>query len=204
MKTYDAVAIGCGPFNLGFAALATSVPELSVAVLEARAELTWHSGMMFDDAKLQLSFLADLVSLVDPTHQLSFLAYLRDVERLYPFYIREAFHPSRREYEAYLRWAAARLPSVKFSHRVQAARWDDGAGRFRLEVALDDGSSHEIQAKALVIGVGTEPFVPSAIAALPPAKLLHSADYLHSTADIERAGHVTVVGSGQSGAEVAL
>jgi lysine N6-hydroxylase len=204
MRTYDAVAIGCGPFNLGFAALATSVPELSVAVFEARPELSWHPGMMFDDAKLQLSFLADLVSLIEPTHPLSFLAYLRDVDRLYPFYVREAFHPSRREYEAYLRWAAARLPSVKFSHRVEATEWDEGAQRFRLLVTRADGASNEVQAKVLVVGVGTEPFVPSAFATLPPTKLLHSADYLHRAADIGQAGHVTVVGSGQSGAEVAL
>src|SRR5690349_15168858 len=103
-EEHDLVAIGCGPFNLGLAALASRLQSLDLAVFDARTEFSWHPGMMFDDAKLQLSFLADLVSLIDPTHPLSFLAYLRDADRLYPFYIREVFHPTRREYEAYLRW----------------------------------------------------------------------------------------------------
>jgi lysine N6-hydroxylase len=64
--TYDVVAVGCGPFNLGLAALATGVDGLGLAVFEDRPEFTWHRGLMFGDAMLQVSFLADLVSLVEP------------------------------------------------------------------------------------------------------------------------------------------
>jgi len=200
----DIAAIGCGPFNLGLAALASTVRDLDVLVFDARPELTWHRGLMFDDAELQLSFLADLVTLVDPTHPLSFLAYLRDVDRIYAFYIREAFHPTRREYEAYLRWVAERLESLCFSHRVERVEWDEHAERFRLSVGRSDGTSLEVLAANLVLGIGTEPWLPSALRSLPPTRLLHAADYLHRRADIERARHVSVVGSGQSGAEVTL
>lgn len=41
---YDVIAIGCGPFNLGLAALASEVDDLSVAVLDSRPEFTWHRG----------------------------------------------------------------------------------------------------------------------------------------------------------------
>ncbi|MFB9902997.1 lysine N(6)-hydroxylase/L-ornithine N(5)-oxygenase family protein [Allokutzneria oryzae] len=201
---HDVIAIGAGPFNLGLAALASTVDELDVVVLESRTEFRWHPGLMFDDAMLQVSFLADLVSLVAPTHPLSFLSYLHDTDRMYPFYVREQFHPTRREYEHYLRWAASRLPSVRWSHRVEAVRWDAAASLFTVHVVHADGSRSTMRAKDLVLGVGTEPRVPESLAALPGEKLLHTADYLHRTADIEAAGRVTVVGSGQSGAEVAL
>lgn len=201
---HDVVAVGCGPFNLGLAALASTVDDLDLVVLESRPELRWHPGLMFDDALLQVSFLADLVSLVAPTHPLSFLAYLHDVDRMYPFYVREQFHPTRREYEDYLRWAASRLPSVRFSHRVESARWDPAAGRFRVHVVRGDGSHADLLARDLVLGVGTEPHVPAALADLPGERLLHTSDYLHRQADLAGVEHVTVVGSGQSGAEVAL
>ncbi|MDU0288079.1 lysine N(6)-hydroxylase/L-ornithine N(5)-oxygenase family protein [Saccharothrix longispora] len=188
----DVLAIGCGPFNLGLAALASTVDDVDVVVLEARPELRWHSGMMFDDAVLQVSFLADLVTLVAPTHPLSFLEYLRDADRLYPFYVRERFHPTRREYEDYLRWAASRLP-VRFSHPVTSVRWEDD----RFAVA---GDGFSCEARNLVLGVGTEPFVPPALDGLGD-RLVHTSGYLHRDVDAAR---VTVVGSGQSGAEVVL
>ena len=49
---HDVVAIGAGPFNLGLAALADPVDDLDVVVLEAREEVSWHPGMLLDDATL--------------------------------------------------------------------------------------------------------------------------------------------------------
>jgi lysine N6-hydroxylase len=198
---YDVIAIGCGPFNLGLAALADGLDEVSLAVLDSRPEFTWHRGLMFDDAMLQVSFLADLVSLVEPAHPLSFLSYLRDNDRLYQFYVREKFHPTRREYEAYLRWCAAQLDSLHFGHHVASVQWDGDA--FALTVERSD-SVEVFRARHLVLGVGTEPAVPAALAGLPRERFLHSADYLFRREDLLRAGRVTVVGSGQSGAECAL
>lgn len=200
MSTRDVLAIGCGPFNLGLAALARGT-DLDVVVLEERPELRWHPGLMFDDAMLQVSFLADLVTLVDPTHELSFLAYLREVDRMYPFYVREQFHPTRREYEDYLRWAVSKVDSVRFGHRVLEVRCEDG---FVVDVERADGRRLHFRAENLVLGIGTEPSVPAALAGLPAEHLLHSGDYLHRKSDVDSAGRVTVVGSGQSGAEVVL
>ena len=200
----DIAAIGCGPFNLGLAALASTVKGLDLVAFDECRELSWHSGLMFADARLQLSFIADLVSLVDPTHPLSFLAYLRDVDRLYHFYVRETFHPTRREYEAYLRWVLAKLPSVRLSHRVEAVSWDERQRCFAVQGVRSDGSELRVWAKNLVLGLGTEPAVPACVERLPHDRLIHSAHYLFRAAELPRAGHVTVLGSGQSGAEIML
>jgi lysine N6-hydroxylase len=201
---HDVVAVGGGPFNLGLAALASTVEGLDLVVLESRPELRWHPGLMFDDAMFQLSFLADLVTLVAPTHPLSFLAYLRDRDRLYPFYIRERFHPTRREYEDYLRWAASKLPSVRFSHHVEAIDWDAGRQRFTVRGVRGDGRRLVMTARDVVLGIGTEPALPAALASLPSGKRLHTGEYLHRQPEVRAARRVTVVGSGQSGAEVVL
>jgi lysine N6-hydroxylase len=203
-KRHDIVAIGCGPLNLGLAALASSVPDLDVVVVDSRPELRWHPGLMFDGAELQLSFLADLVSLVAPAHPLSFLAYLADVDRLYPFYIRERFHPTRREYESYLRWAAGKLPSLRFSHHVEAVEWSARQRCFVVQMTTGAGESRLLRASNLVLGIGTEPQLPEALAQLPRRAVMHAADYLQRASDVQRARHVTVIGSGQSGAEVVL
>jgi lysine N6-hydroxylase len=198
---YDVIAIGCGPFNLGLAALASEVGDVDLAVLDSRPEFTWHRGLMFEDAMLQVSFLADLVSLVEPAHHLSFLSFLRATDRLYQFYVREKFHPTRREYETYLRWCAAQLESLHFGHHVRDVAWDGDA--FSLTVERGD-SVATFEARHLVLGVGTEPYVPAALSNLPADRFLHSADYLFRRPDLLASGHVTVVGSGQSGAECFL
>lgn len=198
---YDVIAIGCGPFNLGLAALADGVDDVQLAVLDSRPEFTWHRGLMFEDAMLQVSFLADLVSLVEPAHHLSFLSFLKDNDRLYQFYVREKFHPTRREYETYLRWCAAQLDSLHFGHHVRDAVSNGSS----FELTVERGDAVEtFEARHLVVGVGTEPAVPAALAGLPEERFLHSADYLFRRDDLLRSGHVTVVGSGQSGAECFL
>lgn len=203
MSTLDLAAVGCGPFNLGLAALADPVPDLDVAVFDREPELTWHRGLMLDGALLQVSFLADLTTLVDPTSAYSFLAYLRDRDRMYPFYVREQFHPTREEYEDYLRWAARQLPQVRFRHEVAEVRWDDTAELFELDVRAG-GHTRTHRARHLLLGVGTRPRLPEALAGLDRDHVVHSSDYLHRLDDLAAVSRVTVVGSGQSGAECYL
>ncbi|MFT3716340.1 MAG: SidA/IucD/PvdA family monooxygenase [Gordonia sp. (in: high G+C Gram-positive bacteria)] len=199
-RPVDVLAVGCGPFNLGLAALASTVDDLDVLVVDSGDRFAWHPGLMFDDAKLQVSFLSDLVSLVDPTHPLSFLAYLADVDRLYPFLVREDFFPTRREYEAYLLWVIDQLSGLRFGTTVDAVHWDSAAGHFVVELTGADGPE-TVHAAHVVAGIGTEPFIPDAVAADSPA-LIHSADYLFHRDEAHAAESVTVIGSGQSGAEI--
>ena len=110
-EPYDLVGVGIGPFNLALAALADPVPRLRTLFLDEKPQFSWPPGMMVAGARLQVPFLADLVSLVDPCSQYSYLARLRDQGRLFEFYFSEQFHVPRVEYEAYCASVAGRLPS---------------------------------------------------------------------------------------------
>ena len=85
---------------------------------------TGTPGMLLDDATLQVPFMADLVTMADPTSPYSFLSFLKDTGRLYSFYIRESFYPLRREYNDYCRWAADRLTSLRFGQHVERVEHD--------------------------------------------------------------------------------
>lgn len=201
-RDHDVIAIGCGPFNLGLAALASTVPDLDLIVLDANPEVTWHRGIMLDNASMQVNFLADLVTLVAPSHPLSYLAYLHDMDRLYTFTVRENFFPLRKEYESYLRWAAAKLTALRFSHRVENVHWDNSAEMFVLRVVRSDDNKIEMRARNIVLGIGTAPHLPPALQNLPQEKILHSSEYVYRESDLADAQKVSVIGSGQSGAEV--
>ena len=197
MHTYDFVGIGLGPFNLGLACLSEPVDDLDGVFLEARDELAWHPGMMLDEATLQVPFLADLVTMADPTSRYSFLAYLKDTGNLYPFYIRESFFPLRSEYDDYCRWAAARLTNVRFGRPVTRVEHDGTA------YAVTTATGETWRGRRLVLGVGTQPWVPESLSELTgEGAALHSADYLNRKEELQRLGSITIVGSGQSAAEI--
>ena len=203
----DLAAVGIGPFNLSLAALADEVDGLAFEAYDQRPAYDWHPGLMFDWASLQVGFLADLVSLIRPTSRWSFLNYLVEHDRMYPFYIAERFHVPRREYADYCAWVAGRLPSLRFATAVTEVRWL--AERDLWELTLrhtDTGATTTRLARALTLGVGTEPYLPPALADVEGERVFHSGEHLHRVAGLTEAGvrHVTVVGSGQSGAEVFL
>jgi lysine N6-hydroxylase len=208
----DLVGIGIGPCNLSLAALAHPLAELDAVFYEQRPGFDWHPGLLIEGATIQVPFLADLVTLADPTSPWSFLNYLRTRERLFPFYFAERFHIQRAEYDAYCRWVAQSLPGLHFRHQVDAVRWNPERDAFEVDFTQLDA---EGEAEALgrtytrnvVLGVGTAPYVPTPLRPLvdaPGVPVVHAADYLDHRSDILAAGHVTVVGSGQSGAEVFL
>lgn len=199
-STYDVVGVGLGPFNLSLAALADPLDGLSARFLESKPEWSWHPGLLLDDAMLQVPFLADLVTLVDPTSQWSFLNYLRAHDRMYAFYFAERMHVLRREYDDYCRWVSERLPSCTFGASVTSVRWD---GAFEVEFVTADGTER-VRSKNVVLGVGTQPVLPESFAPVVGRGVFHSGEYLHRQAELAGAGDVTVVGSGQSGAEVFL
>lgn len=197
-ESYDLVGVGIGPFNLSLAALADGVPELRARFFDAKPAWSWHPGLLFDDARLQVPFLADLVTLVDPTSQWSFLSYLREHERLFPFYFSERFHVPRKEYDHYCRWVSERLPTCRFGNRVtEIAVEGDG-----FVVKAD---TETVYARNVVLGVGTEPVVPPRFAdAVEHGGAFPAAEYLHRRDQLAGADDITVLGSGQTGAEVFL
>ncbi|GGO81574.1 lysine N(6)-hydroxylase/L-ornithine N(5)-oxygenase family protein [Wenjunlia tyrosinilytica] len=212
IEPLDLLGVGVGPFNLSLAALADGVPGLSAAFLEQRPAFHWHPGLLIDGSTLQVPFLADLVSLVEPTSPWSFLNYLKTRERLFPFYFAERFHVHRAEYDTYCRWVSGQLRSCRFGHQVDTVRWDREHSAFAVDFTRRDPEGDaeavgRLHARNVVLGVGTAPKVPEPLRHLhddPTALVLHSGDYLAQRDRLLAARHVTVVGSGQSGAEVLL
>ncbi|MEU0006236.1 SidA/IucD/PvdA family monooxygenase [Streptomyces sp. NPDC006314] len=208
----DLVGIGIGPCNLSLAALAHPLAELDAVFYEQRPGFDWHPGLLIEGATIQVPFLADLVTLADPTSPWSFLNYLRTRERLFPFYFAERFHIQRAEYDAYCRWVAQHLPALRFRHQVDAVRWNRERDAFEVDFTQLDGDGEaealgRTYTRNIVLGVGTTPYVPDPLRPLvdaPGVPVLHAADYLDHRDAVLAAEHVTVVGSGQSGAEVFL
>ncbi|MER5882655.1 SidA/IucD/PvdA family monooxygenase [Streptomyces sp. NPDC001941] len=196
-RDLDFIGIGLGPFNLGLACLTEPVEELNGLFLESKPDFEWHSGMFLDGAHLQTPFMSDLVTLADPTSPYSFLNYLKEKGRLYSFYIRENFYPLRTEYNDYCRWAAARLGSVRFSTTVTEVTYDEADGRYA--VRTDGGEVH--RAPRLVLGTGTPPYVPEACEGLG-GDFTHNSRYLDARSELLTKESITVVGSGQSAAEI--
>ncbi|MEV6837353.1 SidA/IucD/PvdA family monooxygenase [Streptomyces sp. NPDC051133] len=208
----DLVGIGIGPSNLSLAALAHPLAELDTVFYEQRPGFDWHPGLLIEGATIQVPFLADLVTLADPTSPWSFLNHLKNRERLFPFYFAERFHIQRTEYDAYCRWVAHNLPGLHFRHQVDAVRWNPERDVFEVDYTqLDTQGEAEALGRTytrnIVLGVGTVPHVPDPLKPLvdtPGVPVIHAADYLDHRTDILTADHITVVGSGQSGAEIFL
>ncbi|WP_406266210.1 SidA/IucD/PvdA family monooxygenase [Streptomyces sp. NBC_00191] len=212
-QPHDLVGIGIGPFNLSLAALAHGVPGgLAATFYEQRPAFTWHPGVLIEGATLQVPFLADLVTLADPASPWSFLNYLRSRDRLFPFYFAERFHIQRAEYDAYCRWVSDSLPGLHYGHQVDAVRWNPERDLFEVDFTQLDAEGEaealgRAYARHLVLGIGTEPYVPEPLRPLaeaPAVPVIHSADYLGNRERLLAAEHITVIGSGQSGAEVFL
>ncbi|WP_370289012.1 lysine N(6)-hydroxylase/L-ornithine N(5)-oxygenase family protein [Nocardioides sp.] len=202
-RVHDLIGIGLGPFNLGLAALADPLAAregLDVLFLERRERFAWHPGLLLENATLQVPFLADLVTMVDPTSRWSFLNFLRRTGRLYAFYIKEDFHPLRSEYDAYCRWVAEGLATVRFGQDVTAVE------RVGETFVVHTSAGARLRARHLAIGIGTAPVLPDVLrtAAEDGARVLHAADYLRHRESLLGLRHVCVVGSGQSAAEVYL
>lgn len=200
-RVYDFAGIGVGPFNLGLAALSDPVEGLDGVFLERRESFDWHPGMMLEPAHLQVPFMADLVTLADPTSQFSFLNFLKQTGRLYRFYIRENFYPLRAEYNQYCQWVAGQLEPVRFGTDVREITYDDGV--YTLSVNGPQGPE-VLRARRLVLGTGTSPYVPEACAGVADAGglVLHNADYLLRKSELQSKASITIVGSGQSAAEI--
>lgn len=194
-KDLDVAGIGAGPFNLSVAALLAPLP-LHSAFYEKRSDYAWHPGMMLPGAKLQTSFLKDLVTAADPTSRYSFLAYLVAHRRFYRF-INAAFsNIERSEFADYLRWVARQLPNLHLGHEVQEV----GIGRRGFKLRFAHGRT---SARHLVVATGISPNIPAWARPHRHPRCLHNNGYMESDLSVD-GRRVAVVGGGQSGAEILL
>ncbi len=198
----DFVAIGVGPMNLGLACLTAPISNLEGVFLDKKEKFDWHPGMLLQDTTLQIPFMADLVTLADPTSPFSFLNYIKEQGRIYSFYIRENFLLLRNEYNQYCQWAVSKLKNVEFQTEVVNIAYDQSEGRY--EVVSRNTKTNEqktYMTKKLVLGTGTRPYIPECCKGLG-GDAIHSSSYLEYKSNLQSKRSITILGSGQSAAEI--
>lgn len=202
-KIYTIIGIGIGPFNLGLAALTQPVKELETLFLDRALGFDWHPGLMLSNTTLQVPFMADLVTMADPTSPYSFLNFLKEANRLYKFYIREDFFLLRKEYNVYCQWVARQLPNCLFSRSVELVEYKEAEKIYKILVKNTLTEKIEIYyAEKIVLGTGTEPYCPDFINKASTKNIVHTSQYLFSKEQILKSKSVSIIGSGQSAAEV--
>ncbi|GAB1623461.1 SidA/IucD/PvdA family monooxygenase [Agarivorans albus] len=190
----DLLGVGIGPFNLSIAALASTKSALSTLFLERKKEFAWHPGLLLNDAKMQTSYLKDLVTGIDPTNPYSFLNYLVEQHKLYPFIASGQSVISRLEFSHYLSWAAHSLANTRFDQNVQTIEFDGDL--FSIET---DNQCY--QSKHLVVGTGMQPQVPAFCEPHISNSCFHASELALRKPNLS-GKRVAVIGGGQTGADV--
>lgn len=201
-EIFDLLGIGIGPFNLGLAALSEPIDGFNCLFLDAKTSFDWHPGMLLKSSRLQTPFMSDLVTMADPTSRYSYLNFAKQTGRLYPFYIRENFFLPRHEYNLYCQWVSQQLSNLKFGFKVTQVDYNAGEGIYRV-TGFDrrSGKTHTYQCRKLVLGTGTEPYLPKDCP-IQDARVMHTASYMQQKTYLQSQSAITVIGSGQSAAEV--
>lgn len=203
-KTIDITGVGIGPFNLGLAALLSSHADIEATFLEQKPEFQWHKGLLLSGTTLQVPFFADLVTMADPCHPLSYLNYLHQQDRLYQFYYYENFLIPRVEYNYYCRWAVNQLSSCHFGERVSCVSYDAKRDSFVIDSVLSSGKKKQYISQNLAIGIGTRPNIPKWLQKISHPLVKHAAEFARLQDKLKQCQTVTVIGSGQSAAECVL
>ncbi len=201
-KVYDLIGVGVGPFNLSLAALLEGNAEVDAVFFDQKPQFDWHKGMLIVGTRLQVPFMADLVTLADPTNQYSFLNYLSKKNRLYPFYFLQRLDIPRREYNDYCQWVADELDNCRFGKKVVELDYNQAEEYF--SVTVEDIMTKETStynSKNLVLGTGSIPVLPKSFQGLPEENVFHTSKFLDNQDRCRKAKSITVVGSGQSAAE---
>lgn len=151
-------------------------------------------GMMMPGVELQSSFLKDLVTPVLPTSRWSFVSYLVAHKRLYAFLNANYNAVPRQEFARYLAWVANGVDGLRFGTEIRDVEHRDD----RFFLRFDNGQE---EARNLVIGTGSSPFVPDWAKPFLGADCFHNSEAKSRLSDLG-AARIVVVGGGQSGGEV--
>ncbi|MFB7668154.1 lysine N(6)-hydroxylase/L-ornithine N(5)-oxygenase family protein [Kitasatospora sp. NPDC056138] len=211
---FDILGVGFGPSNL---ALAVAVDEHNAATpdaplrarfVERKRTFEWHKGMLLDQATMQVSFLKDLATMRNPRSRFTFLTYLHERDRLVQFINHKTLFPLRIEFHDYLEWVAAQFTElVHYGTEVVEVRpvEEDGRVVYLDVVSRELGNTDMVvvhRTRNLVIASGIVPTLPPGLESTD--RLWHSSDFLNRLAEFPGDPSVcTVVGAGQSAAEIA-
>jgi lysine N6-hydroxylase len=195
MRHYLCAGIGVGPANLSLASLLYSAPGATNIFFEKKESFGWHDGQLIDGATLQVSMLKDLVSLADPTNKFSFLAYLHGQRKIYHFLNAQFNAVPREEFRNYMEWASRENENIFFGEEVLEVDFE--------KVFIVRTSRRTVTADNVVLGVGTEPWVPVMARDGLGRTQFHVSDFMDKARDLG-GKKVCVVGGGQSAAEAFL
>ena len=199
---YDVAGIGIGPFNLGLSCLLYEHKSLTKVFFDCKPSFDWHTGIMPEWVTLQIPFIADLVTFADPTNKFSILNYFKETGRLYQFYIHENFYLSREEYNKYCKWVVNKQNVLNFNKRIESLYYNNTKQYYEIDVLnMNTNNIEKYNAKKLVIGTGTSPRKPSYFKDGQDGLYL-SSEYMSIKEYIQNKSSITIVGSGQSGAEI--
>lgn len=220
-EVLDLICIGFGPASLATAiAIHDTLPgnaRPKCLYLEKQSQFAWHSGMQIPGAKMQISFLKDLATTRQPTSTFTFINYLHSVGRLHAFINLGTFLPSRKEFEAYLKWCASRVEKddqVLYGTEVISVNPEtvvEGKVKFWEVVGRNAyGELASWRSSKVIIAMGGQPIIPPQLKNI--GRAFHSSHYLHQITQIDKeqrqAGQkkkklrFAVVGAGQSAAEI--
>ncbi|MFJ8430167.1 SidA/IucD/PvdA family monooxygenase [Kitasatospora sp. NPDC094019] len=208
---YDVIGLGFGPSNIALAIAAQEIaPDRSCLFLERSPDVSWHEGMLIDGARMQISFLKDLVSLRNLASPFTFLAYQKAKGRLEKFVNLAEFRPTRLEFQDYLRWVGGQFSGlVRYRSAVTSVspvRGDDGTLSLLRVTATDTATGEvvEYHARNVVHGLGGLPKVPAGVTTGP--SVVHSSAFLSkfpgAFTDHDRGWEFAVAGDGQSAGEI--
>lgn len=197
MKYFDLFGIGAGPANLSLAALSVKAPYLKAYFCDSQPKLIWHQGMLISDSKLQVSYLKDLVTLVDPTNPYSFLNFLHQKGCLYQFITSDFQKISRLEFSNYLNWVFNSLDSVHGNEQALSVEYSSNKS-FIVTTSKD-----VYETKNLVLGNGLSPYTPECCLDFINEDIFHNSQFLYKQQNFADK-RVAVIGGGQSGAEILL
>jgi len=193
---YDLAGIGIGPFNLGLSALLEKIKNIKSIFFDEKPCFSWHENTLLNNSAIQVHYLKDLVTLVDPSNKYSFLSYLALHKRLYQFVNKKNNIVSRMEFNQYFQWASKNLSNLIFSQHIKKVEHENKY----FSIYSD---SLKCRAKNIVIGTGIKPYIPNFLNPLLSSTVFHSLHYLKYKKTLNfKNKRIIIVGGGQSGAEV--
>jgi len=200
---YDVIGIGLGPANLGLAALLQESTDKKTLFLEMKDTFSWHPGLLLEDTTLQVPFMADLVTMANPKSEYSFLNYLKETGKLFLFFSYNEFQIPRIEYNAYLSWVSSQLKNIRFNSYVKNVELQE-EGYVVTIVDLVTNTEKTFYSEHVVLGTGQRPNTPVTVQEHWKNRIFPALQYAFKRDDLMELNHISVVGSGQSAAEIFL
>jgi len=196
MNILDLVGIGIGPSNLSIAALLDQIPKVRFEFFDKKPTFSWHPGLMLPNAKMQTSYLKDLVTGVSPTSPYSFLSFLVEKKRFYQFINAEFDAVQRSEFAEYYAWVASKLSHLNFNNEVNEVIFSDQHFRIKTKNAT-------YMSKHICVGTGIAPRIPNFATPFMSDTCFHANDIAIRKPDLT-GKDIVIAGGGQTGAEVFL